>query len=127
MVDLAEPKLGEKGIDLGSGDGRIVIAFATKGVEMLGLELDEQLARKSREIIKNENLTHARIEEKDLWDVDLSLFDIICIYPMPDIMQDLEKKLAKETKPGARILTNYYPLPTWSAKSTKYHIFLYQR
>jgi len=44
MIGLAEPKKGENGIDLGSGDGRIVISFAEKGVEMTGLELDAEAA-----------------------------------------------------------------------------------
>lgn len=127
MVDLAEPKPGEKGVDLGSGDGRIVIAFANRGVQMYGFELDTNLLRLSEKNITQANLNSAFIENKNFWDIDLSGFDIITIYPMPDVMVQLEEKLKKEADPGTRILTNYYPLPTWIPSKMKDNIHLYIR
>lgn len=125
MLALADPKKGEKGVDLGSGDGRIVIAFAKKGVVMTGYELDPSLIVQSRQALQERSLTSATIEAKDFWEADLSLYSIITIYPMPDVMDILETKLKKETKKGTRILTNYYQLPTWKLTSTKDHIYLY--
>lgn len=127
MVALAEPKTDEKGIDLGSGDGRIVIEFAKKGVEMLGIELDEILAKKSQTLINQLALSNAKIKIKDFWQVDLSPFDIITIYPMPDVMAELEAKMRQEAKSGARILTNYYPLPTWETEKSLDHVYLYRK
>lgn len=127
MLGLAEPQQGDRGIDLGSGDGRIVIAFAQKGVSMTGYELDERLATTSQAEIKVLGLPNAHIEMQDFWQVDLSPFDIITIYPMPDIMELLESKLRNEGKKGARILTNYYQLPTWQPEKTKDHIYLYRK
>ncbi|CAN5172816.1 hypothetical protein BH09PAT1_BH09PAT1_5330 [soil metagenome] len=125
MIELAKPGKNDLGVDLGSGDGRIVIAFAKKGVEMLGIELDETLLVSSRKLIIENKLSSARIEAKNIWDVDLSPFDIITIYPMPDVLEELEIKLRNEAKKGAKILTNYYPLPTWELTTTKDHIYLY--
>ena len=125
MSELADPKPGEKGADLGSGDGRITIAFAKKDVEMHGFELNKEFVTISKNTIESEGLTNASIFQRDFWEIDLSVYDIIAIYPMPDILEALEEKLKKEAKPGARILTNYYPLPTWSPEKQKDHISLF--
>lgn len=134
MVELAEVKPGEKGADLGSGDGRIVIAFAKipfmgakAGIEMHGYETDKELLKLSEENIRNINVPNAFIHDKDFWLEDLSLYDIICCYPMPTIMGRLERKLQEELKPGARVLLNYFPFKHWKEKRIKDNIFLYSK
>lgn len=127
MVKLAEPKPGQKGVDLGSGDGRIVIAFAEKGVQMAGIELDTTLITLSEKNIRDARLKNAVIEKKNFWEEDLSHYDIVTIYPMPDIMEALALKLKNEVKPGGRILTNFYPLPKWPATQSRDNIYLYRK
>lgn len=78
MVELAEVKPSDKGADLGSGDGRIVIAFAKAGITMHGYEIDEELKKLAENNIQTENLTNAFIHSKDFWQEDLSSYDIIC-------------------------------------------------
>jgi protein-L-isoaspartate O-methyltransferase len=125
MVELAHPKEGEKGADLGSGDGRIVIAFAQRGIEMHGYEIDENLKHLSEENIKKLNINNIVIHHKDFWQEDLSKYDIVCSYPMPTIMGRLEKKLLEELKPGSRVLLNYFPFKHWKLEKTKDNIYLY--
>lgn len=125
MVELAEIKTGDRAADLGSGDGRIVIAFAQKGTEMHGYETDEALKRLSVENIEKRNIKNAFIHDKDFWHEDLSIYTIICCYPMPSIMGRLERKLQEELKPGARVLLNYFPFKHWKEKKVKDNIFLY--
>ncbi|HSX09318.1 MAG TPA: methyltransferase domain-containing protein [Candidatus Saccharimonadales bacterium] len=125
MVELAEAQPGEKVADLGSGDGRIVIAFAKHGIEMHGYEIDEELRKQSEEDIKKLHLENAFIHNKDFWEEDLSLYDIICCYPMPTIMGRLERKLQEELKHGSRVLLNYFPFKHWKEKKVKDNIFLY--
>ncbi|HWY80231.1 MAG TPA: 50S ribosomal protein L11 methyltransferase [Candidatus Sulfotelmatobacter sp.] len=127
MVELAEIKPGEKGADLGSGDGRIVIAFAKAGVEMHGYEIDDSLRKISEENIRNANLSNAFIHTLDFWQEDLSQYDIICCYPMPTIMGRLEHKLQEELEPGTRILLNYFPFKHWNEKKIKDNVFLYSK
>jgi protein-L-isoaspartate O-methyltransferase len=127
MVEFAEIKPGEKGVDLGSGDGRIVIAFSKLGIEMHGYETDEELKKLSEENIKNANLTNAFIYDKDFWEENLSQYDIICCYPMPTIMGRLERKLQEELKPGSRVLLNYFPFKHWKEEKIKDNIFLYMK
>jgi 16S rRNA A1518/A1519 N6-dimethyltransferase RsmA/KsgA/DIM1 with predicted DNA glycosylase/AP lyase activity len=125
MVELANPKPEDLGIDLGSGDGRIIIAFAKKGIEMHGFEIDQELRKLSEENIKEEDITNAKIFNKDFWKEDLSKYSIICCYPMPDVMGRLERKLKEELKPGARVLLNYFPFLHWKEKKIKDNIYLY--
>jgi len=133
MIDLAHILPGETATDLGSGDGRIVIALAKAGAHAVGYELEEQLAKLSEENITKElslfnppkQLGTAHILQKDFWTEDLSRYSIITVYPMPDIMEALEKKLINELKHGSRVLLNYYPFPHWKEATKKDNIYLY--
>ena len=125
MVELADAKPGEKAADLGSGDGRIVIAFAKTGTQMDGYEIDDELGKLSIKTLAELNITNAFILKKDFWEEDLSKYDIICCYPMPTVMGRLERKLQEELKPGSRILLNYFPFKHWKEKKVKDNIFLY--
>lgn len=127
MVELAQIQPRDKACDLGSGDGRIVIAFAKQGVEMHGYETSDDLIALSKQNIANAQLTNAFIHKKDFWEEDISSYSIVCCYPMPTIMGRLEKKLKDELKPGSRILLNYFPFKYWKGKNIKDNIFLYYR
>lgn len=127
MIELAGPKTGDKLADLGSGDGRILVAFGKKGIESHGYELDPILIEKSRSEIEKENLSEkVFVHIEDFWEIDLSPFDIITMYPMPDVMEILEKKLRKGLHPTARVLLNYYPFTDTKPKLAKNNIYLYQ-
>lgn len=136
MIDLAGINRSlpagrqEKAADLGSGDGRIVIALSQAGAIVTGYELDEKLVELSRKNIEEtipNGLSYPTILQKDFWEEDLGQYDIITVYPMPDIMEALEKKLQRELRPGARVLLNYYPFPNWEKTAEKDHIFLYRK
>lgn len=128
MITLAKIKPGEKAADLGSGDGRIVIALAKAGAIVHGYELDKTLIAKSQQLITEQNLQEqAKILNLDFWQEDLSQYDIICVYPMPDIMKYLEKKLQTELRAGSRVLLNFYPFPNWKEMAKKDNIYLYKK
>ena len=126
MVELAEVKFGERVADLGTGDGRIAIAFAKAGAIVTGYELDEEKIKLARENSQKEN-ANITVLKKDFWFEDLSQYSIICCYPMPTIMGRLEHKLQNELKPGSRILLNYFPFLHWKQKAKKDNVFLYER
>lgn len=128
MVELSGIKPGEKVADLGSGDGRISVAFAKAGGKVTGYELNPKLVAASQQIILEQKLnSQITVLEQDFWDVDLSSFDVIAVYPMPDIMKHLEEKLLKEMRPGSRVLTNYYEFPNWKHTALKDHIYVYTK
>ncbi len=127
MVALSGISENELVADLGSGDGRISIAFGKIGAHVTGYELDEKLLGISQqEIVKEKLEKKISIKNEDFWDADLSHYDVIVIYPMPDIMAPLEKKLLKELKNGARVLSNFYTFPNWKYSKCKDKIYLYE-
>lgn len=127
MLELADPQFNDKMADLGSGDGRIVISFAKKGVESHGYEINSELALLAESKILDENLDEkAFIHIADFWEEDLSDFSIVTIYGMTSIMEHLEKKLKRELKPGSRVLSAIFHFPNWTPIKQKDNVYLYQ-
>lgn len=127
MVELAQIQPHDVMADLGSGDGRILIEFARQGIQAHGYELDEKLNEKALAAIQATHLEHLiTLHEENFWQQDLSNYSIITVYGMPDIMQALEKKLGEELRPGSRVVSNYYPFPTWKPVQGKDTIHLYE-
>ena len=128
VIELAEVMPGMKVIDLGSGDGRVVLEFAKHGAIVHGFEIKPELIERSRKRILDANLSNnATIFEKSFWDVDLSAYDMIYIYGMQSILGKLEQKLEAEMKPGAKFISNIFRLPRWKAKKIKDSVNLYLR
>lgn len=101
MVAFADPAPGMRSVDLGAGDGRVVIAMAKAGAIACGFENVEKYVRRAKTNIINAGLMNkAFVTNSDFWKEDLSDFDIVTIYAMAAIMEDLEKKLTKELRRG---------------------------
>lgn len=128
MVDFLEIKTGEKAVDLGSGDGRMVIALAKAGAESYGYEINPFLVALARKNIKKAGLEEkAFVFQKNFWKEDLSRFDIIAVYGILHIMKRLEVKLKKELKENARVASNAFPFPTWKHAKEREGIYLYMK
>ena len=111
MIKNLKLKKGQRMVDLGSGDGRIVISFARLGVEAHGYEINPVLVYLSRFKIKRAGLEKkAFIHFKDYWQEDLSKFDAVTLYGIGHMMGRLEKKLKKEFK-GGMVASNYFRFP----------------
>jgi cyclopropane fatty-acyl-phospholipid synthase-like methyltransferase len=128
MIELLNIKKGEKAVDIGSGDGRIVIALAKHGAEAHGYEINPLLVYLSRRKIKKEGLEKkAFIHMTDMWRENFSAFDIVTLFMTPHALKGLEKKLQKELKPGARIVANYYHFPHWKEVKQEGQVYLYKK
>jgi len=126
MMDFAQIRPGQKTADLGSGDGRIVIACAKKGAVAHGFEINKGLINDAKKAIIKEGLgAQAFIHHKNLWDVNLSDFDLVTIYGLPDIMKRLEEKLKKELRPGAKVVSNAFRFPYWEPVKLHHRVYLY--
>jgi SAM-dependent methyltransferase len=114
MLRLAEPKPGEYLIDLGSGDGRIVIEAARRyGTRGLGVDLEPRLVKLATENARAAGIgTLARFEVKDFFELDFSGADIVSAYLLPEVNLKLLPKLLK-MKPGTRIVTHDYDMGPW--------------
>ncbi|MBW7944307.1 hypothetical protein H3C70_02830 [Patescibacteria group bacterium] len=125
MVKLAKVKPGERSVDLGSGDGRVVEAFAQAGAVADGLEINPGLVEQSEEYLAENKVKGTKIVWQSFWDADLSDYDIITVYGYPSIMKGLGKKLRAELKPGARVISNQFPFPRWQADQEEDSVYLY--
>lgn len=126
MVEMAGVHPGERAADIGSGDGRVVIALAQAGADASGFELNPVLVWLSRRAIRRAGLSgRARVRTADFWDIDFSGFDIVTVYGISYIMARLEKKLLKELKPGARVVSNNFVFPNWQPIETRGRVRLY--
>jgi len=114
MLRLAEPKAGEYLIDLGSGDGRIVVEAARRhGTSGLGVDLDPRLVALAQENARKAGVEAlAKFEVRDLFELDLSRADIVTAYLLPEVNAKLMPRLL-QLKPGTRIVTHDYDMGPW--------------
>lgn len=128
MLELAKPGPGELWVDLGSGDGRILVAAAQAGARAVGYEFHPLLVLLSRLAIARSGLGRlASVLQGDLWKADLSKADVVSLYLMPYRMERMRAKLEAELKPGCRIVSNAFPIGGWPAAGFDRQVFLYRR
>lgn len=117
-IEVMLKLVGESGeramVDLGSGDGRVVEAFAVQGFRAVGYEINPLLVWWSRFRLWRAGLSKvAIIKSGDFWWADFSEFEVVVVFGMTHIMSKLEKKLQAELVPGALVITNYYHFSNW--------------
>lgn len=129
MIKFTNPKKGDKIAELGSGDGRIVIALAKKcpKAEVHGFEINPFLVWISKRKIKKQGLKNAKIYWKNFWNVNLGNYNKIALFQFKTIMNKLSKKFNKELKPKAKIISHYWKLPSWKLKKKSGRVFYYER
>lgn len=127
MIELLKVKSGDCAVDLGSGDGRIVIALARSGAEAHGYEHNPFLVWWSRHKIRKAGLSErAFIHRANFWDHDFSQFTVVTVFGINYIMSALEQKLRKEGKSGARIASYIFALPTLKPLARKNGVYFYK-
>jgi outer membrane protein assembly factor BamB len=118
---LAAAKVSKDDVvyDLGSGDGRIVIAAAKKyGCRAVGLEIDRDLVKLSQERVKEAKLEKlVSIKDADLFDTDFSDATVIAVYLPSNLLQHLLPKFA-QLKPGVRIVSHQFEIPDQAPEKT---------
>ena len=131
MLKLANVKTNDVVYDLGSGDGRIVIAAAQKfGARGVGIELDPQLVSEA-----NKKAQKAGVADKvtflstDLFRADISEATVVTLYLLPSINLRLQPKLMRELKPGTRIVSHRFDMGAWRPEQALIvhgvHVFLW--
>ncbi|KAM6918248.1 ATP synthase subunit C lysine N-methyltransferase [Xenentodon cancila] len=105
--------------DIGSGDGRIVIAAAKCGFQASGFELNPWLVWYSRYKAWREGVHRSTsFHISDLWKVSFSQYSNIVIFGVPQMMDQLELKLASELQSTAKVVACRFPFPTWVPEHT---------
>lgn len=116
MLQLAQLKPHEKLVDLGAGDGRIIIIGATefKATPCIGVEIRPELVKSAKEKIKKLNLTGvADIIQGNMYEYPLNDADVVTLYLLTSVNEKLKPKLERELKQGARVVTHDFEMPGW--------------
>jgi SAM-dependent methyltransferase len=119
MLELARVGPTDHVIDLGSGDGRIVITAAKRfGASGLGVEIVPELVRKSRELARAAGVQErARFREQDLFATDLGRASVVTMYLLPTVNLQLRPRLLA-LAPGTRIVSHDWDLGDWLPERT---------
>lgn len=127
MIALAGLKPGERAVDLGSGDGRIVIAAAKAGAVATGWEMNPFLVIWSRLQARRYGVSdRTSFRWGSYVGRDFKDADAIFTYLLPSEMRRLRDWLPKNAKSGARLVANAFPLPDWHDDSRSGTIYRYR-
>ncbi len=126
VIEMLGIKSGEKIVDLGSGDGRLMSAIAEAGGIAHGYEHNPLLVMRSKQNFKKLGIEDKTfVYRKNFWKANLSHFDAVVIYGISYIMPKLEKKLRAELRPGARVVSYSFTFPTWQPTRSDKGVYLY--
>jgi SAM-dependent methyltransferase len=113
MLDIARVTPQDRLVDLGSGDGRTVIAAAKRGLRARGVEYNPQMAELARQNARAAGVAdRATFITGDLFTINLSDADVITMFLLPSINEALRPKLL-ELKAGTRVVSNTFRMGDW--------------
>lgn len=120
MLELGQVGARDFLIDLGSGDGRLVIEAArTRGARGLGVELDADLVQLSLSEARRLGVAdRVRFLRQDLFETDITPATVITLYLLPPVMMALRPRLSTALAPGTRLVSHDFTLGDWSPDRT---------
>jgi precorrin-6B methylase 2 len=119
MLDMTKVTAADTVIDLGSGDGRTVIAAAKRGAKALGIEYNPDMVELSKRNAEKAGVAgKANFMKADLFESDFSQATVITMYLLPTINLKLRPKIL-DLKPGTRIVSHAFTMDDWQADQTE--------
>ena len=120
MLQMAEVTAKDVLWDLGSGDGRIVIAAATRfGARGVGYEIDRVLIRESRVLARKAGVAaRAKFMEKDLFALAFAEPTVVTLYLLPEFNMKLRPLLLSQMRPGSRVVSHEWDMGDWRPDET---------
>ena len=118
MLDLAALEDGETLIDLGAGDGRLLVrAVERKEVRAVGYELhEERFAALQMRIANHRAAARLTVHRQDVRTADVSQANVVTMYLLPNSNRDLRDKLRSEMRPGTLVISHDFDMPDWQAE-----------
>jgi SAM-dependent methyltransferase len=118
MLDMAQVTPQDFVVDLGSGDGRNVIAAAKRGARALGVEFNGDLVELSRQRARDAGVSdRASFLQGDMFEADISKATVLPLFLLPQNLERLRDKFLA-LRPGTRIVLNTYGVPGWEPDET---------
>jgi Methyltransferase domain len=121
MLAMAQVGPGDVVFDLGSGDGRMVIAAAKRGAQAVGVEYNPDLVALARRNAEGQGLptAAARFVPADIFETDFSSATVVTLYLLPDLNARLRPKLL-DMRPGTRVASHMFRMEDWEPDETSY-------
>ena len=115
MLKLANVGPGDYVIDLGSGDGRIVLMAATRfNADGMGVDIDPDLVERANAAARKLGVAgRVKFEVQDVLKADVRRATVMTLYLLPGMMASLQQKLLAELKPGTRIVSHDFTFDKW--------------
>lgn len=115
MLKVADVKPTDVVYDLGSGDGRIVIAAAQqRGARGVGVDIDPLRVEEATENARKAGVSdRVQFRQQDLFQTDLREATVVTLYLLPELNLQLRPKLLRELKPGSRIVSHAFSMGDW--------------
>jgi len=132
MLNLAKVSNKDVVYDMGSGDGKIVIAAARRGARGTGIDIDPQRIAEANANAKKAGVTdRVRFIHGDIFDPAIKIGDatVVTLYLLPSLNEKLMPRLKSELRPGTRIVSNSFQMGDWQPERTEtiggYTIYLW--
>lgn len=114
MLDLAAVRAGDRVVDLGTGDGRVLLAAAERGATGLGVDIDPVLVEEARAEAERRGLTdRAAFRVEDLFRTPLAQADVVAMFLLPEVNLKLRPRILAEMRPGARVVSHAFNMGDW--------------
>lgn len=118
MLDMARVTPQDFVIDLGSGDGRNIIAAAKRGARGLGVEYNPDMVDLSNRLADKEGVADkVAFVQGDMYEADISQATVLALFLLPENLRKLTPKFL-DLQPGTRIVANHFGIEGWDADET---------
>ncbi len=118
MLDLAKVTPQDVVMDLGSGDGRNIIAAARRGARAVGVEYNPDLVELSRRLAREAGVADkATFVQGDMYEADISQATVLALFLKPENLDRMQEKFLA-LKPGTKIVLNTFPITDWDPDDT---------
>lgn len=127
IMELSAIKEHETLVDLGSGDGRLLVEAAKRGAQAIGYEINPILIFVTIIHAKLRGVrSQVKVYQTSLWKADLAVADVVLVYAMRKTMPRFEELIYKNCKKGTRIVVNTNPFPNKKPAKEENGVFLYK-
>lgn len=118
MLDVAKVTPQDFVVDLGSGDGRNIIAAAKRGARGLGVEYNPDMVELSKRNAQKAGVAdRAQFVQGDMYAAEFSQATVLALFLLPENLNKLRAKFA-ELKPGTRIVANTFGIEGWTPEES---------
>ncbi|MCC7153815.1 MAG: methyltransferase domain-containing protein [Bryobacterales bacterium] len=114
MMEIARVTPADTLIDLGCGDGRIVIAAARRGARSIGYDLDPERIAEAREQASRAGVAAlASFVQADFFKAGISRATVLTMFMIPTVVERITPRLESDLAPGTRVVSHSFPIKGW--------------